>query len=287
LKFKATYRHETNAPALLRVVLDSNPQGLDKPQTASDILLTAMQACEAKLHVRFLQGPGGLISFPWPNNFHVSDVWNPTHSELQILTDAGKDSFDQFKKAISKDKLRSWADFISIGVDGSSSATGQHIEFVFIYDTAADSVQITGKSYPTCQQERKLVRQPDLCSHILLLGLDSVLVLVCHDLNIFSNRAHLNSSAGSRRHALLEDARTLFSSHVPAFTVVLHHPHTCDTPKTWSIAWSGVFKSLPAVRLASGAGNWWNNDHLQRVSISSCLDATAQGLVSTVIISGH
>jgi len=285
MKFKATYLREINAPELLRVVTDSFPEDSDEPEIASDIFVTAMEACDAKLPIRFLQGPGGFIRFPWPHHLHVSDVSNPTSSEFLALTNAGIIAFDQFKKAIGLNKLRSWANFISFGVDGASSDTGQHSELVFLFDTAADSVHITGKSYPTSQQERKLVRQPDLKSHILQLGSESVLVLGCHDLNLLSNRALRNSSPGSWRNRVLKAARSLFPRYSPAFTVVLQHPHTCDTPRSWSTAWSGVLQALPAVRLASGAGRWWNNGDPQRAPISDCLAATAHGSISTVRVS--
>jgi hypothetical protein len=47
---------------------------------------------------------------------------------------------------------------------------------------------VTGKSYPTPQQEQKLIRIPDLESHFLNLECGSVMILGCYNLSMFNPR---------------------------------------------------------------------------------------------------
>ena len=123
---------------------------------------------------------------------------------------------------------RGRTDFLTLGVDlndGSGKrkmdrkARGTHAELVAIVDIErGEPVHWTGKSYPVDWQERTLVQEADLNSHlfccgaervlVFCCGAERVLVLGCHDLNMFSERAKSTMAPGSQRHRRSEGWRS-------------------------------------------------------------------------------
>ena len=63
-------------------------------------------------------------------------------------------------------------------------------ELVSVIDTEAGKViHWTGKSYPVSGMEERTLVQAPLKSHRLEFGGKRMLILGCHDLNLFSQRA--------------------------------------------------------------------------------------------------
>ena len=145
------------------------------------------------------------------------------------------------------------AEFLTLGVDlndGSGKrkmdlkARGAHAELVVFVDVnRGKPVQWTGKSYPVSWQERTLVQEANLKSHLFPCGTDRVRVLGCHDQIMFSPRAKANVKAGSWKHRRSKRMRELAWEFGP--TMILHHPHSSDSPRIWATAWSGARESLP------------------------------------------
>ena len=58
----------------------------------------------------------------------------------------------------------------------------------------------TGKSYPIPNQEKELVRIVNLKSHFLILeDIGKVMILGCHDLNIFNPRSDKNAEGWRKK----------------------------------------------------------------------------------------
>ena len=148
---------------------------------------------------------------------------------------------------------RGRANFLTLGVDLNErnsnrkmdrKSGGTHAELVAIVDVErGKSVWWTGKSYPVSWQERSFVQEADLESHLFHCGSERVLVLGCHDLNMFSERAKSRMEPGSYRHTRSKRMRKLARDFRP--TMILHHPHSTDSPRIWSTAWSGARQFLP------------------------------------------
>lgn len=89
-------------------------------------------------------------------------------------------------------KLRDCTHYLTMGVDSEEEPGNQrrpHIELVILLDLERHEWYWTGKSYPTVGQEVGLVRITELQTHFLDLEGETVMILGCHDLNIFSRRA--------------------------------------------------------------------------------------------------
>ena len=148
--------------------------------------------------------------------------------------------------------------FLTLGVDLNDrsgqrkmdrQARGTHAELVAIVDVErGEPAQWTGKSYPVSWQERTLVQEADLKSHLFRCGDERVLVLGCHDLNMFSERSKAKLEAGSDRQRRSERMRRLAKSFSP--TMILHHAHSTDSPRIWRTPWSGARELLPRIRRA-------------------------------------
>ena len=160
------------------------------------------------------------------------------------------------------DAARGRADFLTLGVDLNDrsgkrkmdrKSRGTHAELVAIVDVErGEPVWWTGKSYPVSWQERSLVQEADLESHLFHYRSERVLVLGCHDLNMFSERARSAMKSGSHRHVRSKRMRKLTRDFRP--TMILHHPHSTDSPRIWLTAWSGARAFLPR---GSGGEHVW------------------------------
>ena len=124
---------------------------------------------------------------------------------------------------------------------------GTHAELIAIVKTSSgETMHWTGKSYSMSSQKKMLVHETDLKSHLFCCGAMRVLMLGCHDLNMFSARARANQKPGSLRRKRCDHMRKLVKKFGP--NIVLHHPHSTDSPKIWSTAWSGISEFLPCKR---------------------------------------
>ena len=152
------------------------------------------------------------------------------------------------------------------------------VELVAVVDVVAGKViRWTGKSYPTSSQEQDLVQVTDLRSHLLELAGERVLVLGCHDLNMWSPRSRANQAQGSRRNIRCTSMIELAAKFKP--TIVLQHPHTTDTVRIWSVAWSGIRQSLPSVAHYASGIAYYNRDGACRGRIEAVQSGTKFGNV--------
>ena len=67
---------------------------------------------------------------------------------------------------------------------------------------------------------------------------------------MFSARSKENQKAGSERQRRSERMRSLARSFRP--TIILHHPHSTDSPRIWSTAWSGARELLRGALVVAG-----------------------------------
>ena len=240
--------------------------------------------------------PGGFIRIPFPQNYDReggSRGWGSDRDFERLIPVA----LTAVERVIGTDKvmdaLRRRTRLLTLGVDLNSTelkgGPETHAEMVAVIDTTTGEVIAwTGKSYPANPvQERTLVHAP-LESHLFRFGETPMLILGCHDLNLFSQRARANQSVGSVRRRRCNAMRRLASEFEPV--TVLQHPHTTDSPMIWSTAWAGVRKCLTtAETLASGIAYCGGDENgLPRDSIEAVLERTAWGArVVDVVVEGH
>jgi len=149
-----------------------------------------------------------------------------------------------------------------------------------VVDLQNGEMHFTGKSYPTCNQEKRLLRVSDLNSHFISLGGEKTMVLGCHDLTMFNPRA--NAKALGWRLKTLREFKKLARHNAP--TLVLHHPHTTVKQKTWLNAWNELRRELPMVRSYVGTGCYSFRDE-NRDSLNDVLEATKSPDAVDIVVS--
>ena len=215
---------------------------------ARNMLLRAFEDNHWPGNAMFAVTPGGFVKAPFPNGWDGVRGWASRPEDFQALIPHARNAVDAVLTPQVLDAARGRTDFLTLGVDlddGSGKqkmdrkARGTHAELVAIVDIErGEPVRWTGKSYPVDWQERTLVQETDLNSHLFRCGAERVLVLGCHDLTIFNARGRSAMTPGSRRHRRSEEMKALAREFGP--TMILHHPHSTDWWRVWSTAWSGA-----------------------------------------------
>lgn len=246
------------------------------------MLLEAFEAWPAPGRAKFTITPGGFVVGEFPSRWSGRLAWESSSHDLEMLVRVAKPLVDDCltKKVLAAAKARTHV--LTIGIDLTSDA--QQAELVAVIEcNAGKVVRWTGKSYPTGAQESLLVQVVDLDSHLLEIADERVLVLGCHDLNMFSARARANQSAKGVRRRRCDSMARATARFKP--TIVLQHPHSTDTPNIWRMPWSCLTRDYPTVSAyASGIGYFrWNGR--PRRSLREVLDGTrSESGVSDVVV---
>lgn len=262
--WKIEIKEEQN-PVLARVIIASRWKG--KPEEAKSLLEDIHEKWPSGKRVKFLLTCGGFIQFNWLKGISRWATGNNKHSNRAVET-LSKEAEKYANFVLSDgldDKLRQLTDFITLGIDSYKEkiSTTQnyisqpHIELVFLINLKNKKFYWTGKSYPTTRQQDGLVRNCNLSNHFIELeNVGKVMILGCHDLNMFSNRNW--KKTGEWRREIKTKFRTLAKKEKPIY--VLHHPHTTVNVRTWLNAWSSLKKMIPTVEECAGAGRYYEPD---------------------------
>ena len=115
-----------------------------------------------------------------------------------VVSEAEDAAFDFFLPRELQEALAEACDYLTLGVDVFDNSCSTHAELVGVYDTRGGRVVAwTGKSYPVQWQVSSLMYSDHLESLFLVLNGVSVMLLGCHDLNIFSPRSRASASQGT------------------------------------------------------------------------------------------
>lgn len=261
---------------ITRVVVEGRPfvkSGGDNFRRARRMLLRAFEDNHWPGRALFVVTPGGFVRAPFPDDWKGKCGWSSRPSDFRAFLGCARKAVDDVLTPEVLEAARGRAQFLTLGVDLNDrsgkrkmdkQARGTHAELVAIVDVErGEAVQWTGKSYPVSWQERTLVHEADLESHLFCFGDERVLVLGCHDLNMFSARSKANLRVGSERYRRSKRMRRLAKSFKP--TIILHHAHSTDSPRIWATAWSGARELLPRRGgvphvWASGIGYYYGDD---------------------------
>ena len=240
--------------------------------------------------------PGGFINARMPK-YDGNRGWGSRPEDFQALVPTAQKAVDRVITAKMKRELGLRAQFLTLGVDlmppeqaKGTVGIGTHAELVAVIDLSTGHIcHWTGKSYPTSGQENTLVHETRLKSHCWQSE-HRTLILGCHDLNVFSERAKANATRNARvkRREELDELACQFK---PA--LVLHHPHQTDTPRIWQMGWSGIrqrWSSTPTY--ASGIAYFrWDNSRCcplkPRKPLDSVLRRTKCGAVANICVNGY
>jgi len=260
------------SPTIARII--SRGRTPDDPRAVERMLFDAFTVgWPSGVAAKFVLTPGGFVRATLPGTWQGSTGWQSRGSDLEVLTAHAA----KYLRTVVTDRVLRAAtgkvDVLTIGIDLHYEAELTHAELVAVYDVARRRiVRWTGKSYPTGKQEQTLVHVVDLDTHLLEIAGERVLVLGCHDLNMFSPRGHANQSPGGLRRQRCDDMRRKVARFRP--TTVLQHPHSTDTPNIWRMPWLSLAREVPSIR-AWGSGiayySWRENN---RADLDRVLDLT-------------
>ena len=254
-------REEEN-PFLARVIIASEWRG--EPEEARRLLGYICDRWPKSRRVKFLITCGGFIQFEWPESVSREDIGdnlNPNGEAVNVLVSEAERCINLILNRRLRDRLKEMTDYVTLGVDSHEAPTAKnrdtqpHIELVFLVDLRNGELYWTGKSYPTSDQQRGLVRIADLRTHFLNLDVGKVMMLGCHDLTVFNPRSKI---AKGWRRRVNEEFNELARREKPIY--VLHHPHTMVKVRSWLNAWSNLRKTLPSVKAYAGAGKFHDPD---------------------------
>ena len=235
--------------------------------------------------------PGGFIRAPFPHAYDRDGGargWGSDCDFGRLTPAASKEVERVIAHPRLMTRLRRRTRLLTLGVDlvGGSKTWA---ELVAVVDTEKEAVvHWTGKSYAAGLVEERYLVQAPLKSHLFESEGTPMLILGCHDLNLFSERARANQAVGSIRRRRCNAMRKLAKEFKP--TAVLQHPHTTDSPKIWSVAWAGVRRHVPtAETLASGIAYCrQGNSGPPRASIETVMEQTAWGPdIRDIEVEGH
>ncbi|MXZ43766.1 MAG: hypothetical protein F4Z01_02120 [Gammaproteobacteria bacterium] len=208
--------------------------------------------------VDFTVLPGGFILHQFPIDLDaINTGWISDNSSFEVLKGYGEKCI---RRVLSEEAIRVLAKrtrYLTIGIDlkhirddkiGKKAIKRPHIELVAVLKLTgrrASIVAWTGKSYPTDEQQHSLVHVVDLSTHCVTVDGLRILVLGCHDLNMFNPRIPENKRLGMNRRIRIKNMRSEAERFEPS--IVIQHPHQTDSPRIWLSGWSGIKKILPSV----------------------------------------
>ncbi|UOQ50688.1 hypothetical protein [Hymenobacter cellulosivorans] len=225
---------------------------------------------------------GGFYYFPWPEDFTWSNNFSPTPADLRALEASAEHQLWQLLTPSLLMELAAVTDFFSFGADSwlahpsTTREAKYRCELVGLLNLKTLQVHWTGKYYPTGNyQMRHLYRYSIIDSHFVFLNRRRTMLLGCHDLNLFSPRGMASEAEGGVRAKLRAEFLDCASAFAP--TIVLHHPHTTDSPRIWLGAIHQLQHQLPSVsRFISGI-NVYNDGNPPRGQWGDILKSTTFG----------
>jgi hypothetical protein len=234
-----------------------------------------------KNHFEFILTPGGFLTFEFPaelqRDLDISKAEKQNIPQLQkAANNVITDFFGGLQSTVFK-KLKETADFFTIGIDGFNPTNDQSIELVAVYDLGKEKVtNWTGKFYPTEGQKKNLIKINNLDTHFIELNNQKIVILGCHDLNVFSPRGQAAANPNGWKKQLADKFKVYCKEFNPE--IILQHPHWTDTPNIWNSAWRTVEKELPNVKhFASGIKYYNNRNGVVRGDIDKVLEKTKKG----------
>jgi hypothetical protein len=280
------FRPEENASAA-RLLIAGNWIGDAKD--VHNLLRDMCQRWPAGYKVKYLVTCGGFTRFSRPLAPSMRKSGHLALDSVNTLVTMALRHCDSLLDDNLLRKLKDYVHYLTIGVDSEEEPNNPrrpHIELVTLLDLRRHEWCWTGKSYPTVGQEVGLIRITDLQTHFLDLEGERVMILGCHDLNIFSPRAQATTRNEWRR-KIREDMLSLAKKNKP--TRVFQHPHKTDSQKTWKTAFSGLRKLVPSMQEFLSAGRWYRENkqglpEKPRSPLQKVLEGTKVGKTIDIIV---
>jgi hypothetical protein len=188
-----------------RVFVSGEWQG--DPEEAGALLAAVCDHWPGGRRVDFLVLFSEFLRFRRPDRigrWDIGDNLNPSSNLTDRLFDEGEQCIRSVFTPVMCSRLRRFTRYVTVGASSyyfRDSYYDPHAELVFALDLESGRLWRTGKSYPNPRQEHGLIRVADLESHFVELNGKQIILLSCHDLNLFSPRSYHNAR-GWRRESI-------------------------------------------------------------------------------------
>jgi len=289
-RFSVEHRLPEEAPYWGRVILCGPWYG--GVVQARRVLEAVCNHWPAGLRTRVLLTCGGFVSFQWPEDVdraNIGDNLSPAEAAVDRLLEEADSAVRELLAEPLRSKLAARTDAVSLGVDSFKSRVSTtserirqlHVELVCFINFNTDTRHWTSKFYPTVGQERGLVRAAKIDSHFLEFNDETVLLLGCHDLNLFNPRGNSTVKKPWRKEAI-QRFQCAVTCRRPA--VVVHHPHATDSPRIWGPAINKLLCIAGSPDRFASAGRYHNQAGRPRVCLTRVLDATVKGHTADFIV---
>ena len=227
---------------------------------------------------RILVACGGFIEFPWPpaaTPKAIGKPSDPAQGALDLLGNAADRALAAVLTPDVRERLARHTDAVALGVDShsSNSLSKPHVEFSYLVNLPDGPTRRVAKSYPAGCQEWGLVRNPDVADHFVTFDGQPTLLLQCHDLTAFNPRG--NATAKGWRAAMIQRFHDKARCRQPQ--VVIHYPHTAETPRTWSASWNRLCRIAGSAEHYAAAGRFSYNGGCPRGKLEAVRAATVRG----------
>jgi hypothetical protein len=235
---------------IARIVLDGPPlhhsfHGKRMLAPAERVLLRTFASWPDELSAKIVITPGGFLNVTAPADLFGSAGGFSAVSDIREAQQVAEEALQLVLTPRVLKAAHGKTEAITIGVDIEAKEDSRHAELVaFVRMEDGAIIRWTGKSYPTGFQENTLIHETNLGSHCLHFGGERVLILGCHDLNMFSPRGYANQDPDGKRRVRCERMRAIVARFRP--TAILQHPHTTDSDRIWLLPWSALNKLYEA-----------------------------------------
>ena len=273
---------------ILRLALKTNYDVFNKDKSATKAFNYLAKEIENTEAFDYLVTPGGFIHFKWPKKYLTAiKTENKSKAilpELKVLANENIQKFWNSLAIQTRKKIRTKIKFITFGIDSNNQDVNgkviQCVQFVALFDTSSSKIiHWTGKSYPTTYDQKcRLIEFGNLKSHFTKVNNDTLCILGCHDLKMFSLRA--KSVAGNERLKKIKEFDKLMKHFKP--NLILQHPHNTDSYKIWNSEWKMIEKTYPFVRGYVSGIRYYNNGSRRRQGINKVIEKTMLGNVLTI-----
>lgn len=120
-----------------------------------------------------------------------------------------------------------------------------------------------------------------ISTHFIKLNNQNILILGCHDLNVYSPLGQATASPEGWKKRIADRFKKLCKEFDP--DIILQHPHSTDSPNIWNAAWRELERELPTIKHFASGINYSNKTGV-RASLDSVLQKTQKGDVTNFYI---